>query len=155
MKSLKTRRKRFSFRDLTLYLYIRELLNYRYIFRTIKKEKETEQWKSLKLRADWVGRMYTVLNLRKEDTGEEDTVKRARVFELMSPCNNYIKKLDLWEIVFPAIEQITPQSYLVVYSPLFRTVTIIRTIKYLIALGGLIYLGVHAQNIFEYVKNLI
>lgn len=152
----KTRKRRFrirSFRTLKIYLYIREIINYIYIKRTIKKEQLTSQWQALNLRADWVGRIYTVLNIRKEDVGEEDTVKRAKVFELMLPLNNYIKKLDLHEIVFPAIEQQSDRSYLVVYSPLFRTITFFRTIKYIICLIALIYLCVFIPDIIYYIKS--
>ena len=154
----KQHKKRFrirSFRTLKIYLYIREIINYLYIRRIIKKESSTEQWQALKLRADWVGRIYTVLNIRKEDAGEEDTVKRAKVFELMLPLNNYIKKLDLHEIVFPAIEKQSDRSYLVVYSPLFRTITFFRTVKYIFWLSVFIYLCTFIPDIINFIKTLI
>jgi hypothetical protein len=142
------------FRDMKIYLYVREIINYIFIRRTIKKQLKTEQWKSLQLRADWVGRIYTVLNIRKEDVGETDTVKRAKVFELMIPVNTYIKSLDLHEIVFPAIEQISDQSYLVVYSPIFKIFTILRTLKYMLYIGALVYLSTYIPTLITLIKTI-
>ena len=145
---------RFNFRDMKLYLFIREIINYRFILSTIKKQKVSEQWNALKLRADKLGRIYTVINIRKEDVGESDMVKRSRVFEYILPINNYMRKLDLHEIVFPAIEQVTPQSYLIVYSPMFKTITVLRTLKYLIYVSLFIYIAMHIGPITSYVLNI-
>jgi len=148
-------KKRKSFRNNKVYLYLREINNYFYIQRTIKKQKETDQWVALKLRSDWIGRIYTVINIRKEDVGEEDTVKRARVFEKIIPLNSYLKKLDLHEIVYPAIEQITDRSYLIVYSPLFTTITILRTLKYLFSLTIFTILVFNYNNIKTFIQEFI
>jgi len=123
----------------TFGLYWREILYYFYIRRTIKKEKKKgDIWNTLRLRADWVGRIYTVINLRKEDVGEEDLVKRAKIADKIKPINDYLVSLDMTEIVFPAIQQLSDQSFLIVYSPIFRKFTWIRTIWYLIVLGAII-----------------
>lgn len=127
-----------SFKDRRLYRAYREIVNYFFIKRTIKKQKSTPVWQSFNLRADWVGRVYTVLNLRKEDIGDPEEVKRARLLELMIPINKYMRKLDLHEIVFPAIEKKSDRSYLIVYSPLFEHFTILYFIRICIILGGII-----------------
>jgi len=120
----------------TFYLYWREVLNYIFIKRTINKQKKLNSpWYSLNLRADWVGRIYTVVNLRKEDLGEEEMIQRVRIGDMIKPINTYLRSLDLHEIIYPAIEKISEQSYLVVYSPLLEKLTFWRTMKYLLVLG--------------------
>ncbi len=154
MKTHKTKSKKYkkTYRDWTIYLYFREILNYFYIRKIIKKEKNTETWNVLNLRSDWVGRIYTVINLRKEDLGEQDEVKRFRLGEMMKPINSYLRSLYLHEIIYPAIEQLSEQSYLIVYSPLFNKFTLLRTIKYIIVITviilGIIFGLQHGLNIF-------
>jgi len=151
---MKTKHKK-SFRNNKFYLYLREINNYFYIRKTIKKQKQSDQWYALKLRSDWIGRIYTVINLRKEDVGEEETVKRSRVFEKIVPINSYLKKLDLHEILYPAVEQLTDRSYLIVYSPLFRTITILRTLKYLFSLTIFTIFVLNYSKIKIFIQNII
>lgn len=154
MKTHKTKSKKYkkTYRDWTIYLYFREILNYFYIRKIIKKEKNTETWNVLNLRSDWIGRIYTVINLRKEDLGEQDEVKRFRLGEMMKPINSYLRSLYLHEIIYPAIEQLSEQSYLIVYSPLFNKFTLLRTIKYIIVITviilGMIFGLQYGLNIF-------
>lgn len=153
-KFKKKSKPKFSIRNYRFYLYLREINNFFYILRTIKRERLTNQWAALNLRADWVGRIYTVINLRNEDVGENDTIKRARVYEQMLPINNYIKTLDLHEIVFPAIEQQSERSYLVVYSPLFKSITFFRTLKYLFIVGIFSYVLINLPTIISFIKKM-
>ena len=98
----------------------REIANYMFILRTIDKHSSTEQWKECQLRTDMIGRIYTVINLREEDMGEMEEVKRFRVLEMMRPINVYLSDLGLQEIIIPNIEQVPDsRSYLITYTPLF------------------------------------
>jgi hypothetical protein len=108
-------------------LTIQELKNWFYIKSTIKKEKKNpdSEWHKLKLRNNWFGRIYTVVSLREEDTGEETMVQNYRAMEKMRPINDYLASLDFTEIVFPSIEKISEsRSYLIIYSPIFKNLTI-------------------------------
>lgn len=140
-----------------IYLAIREIINFAYIRRTARKNKKTAVWQSFNLRVDWVGRIYTVVNLRKEDAGDDEMIKRARLMEQMAPINKYLKTLDLHEIMFPAIEKKSDRSYLVVYSPLFTKFTILYffRILFIIALliTGIVYLNKIISGI-EWLINL-
>ncbi|MCK9575378.1 MAG: hypothetical protein WC979_00880 [Candidatus Pacearchaeota archaeon] len=127
-----------SIREYRLYLATREVINFFYIKRTARKNKNTPTWQSFGLRVDWVGRIFTVLNLRKEDVGEEEIVRRTRLLEMLSPINKYLKTLDLHEIMFPAIEKKTDRSYLIVYSPLFKEFTVLYFLRIMFILGILI-----------------
>lgn len=151
----KHKRPLFNFRNLVVYLFIRELINYFYIRKVIKREKKNNVWNSLNLRADYVGRIYTVLNLRKEDAGDDETVKRSKVFEKMLPINAYIKKLDLHEIVYPAVEKQSDRSYLVVYVPLLKYITFGRILKYIIVLFGLVYTLFKLPIIIAFVESML
>jgi hypothetical protein len=110
-----------------LQLTIRELKNWFFIKSVIKRElsKPGSQWNTLKLRSNWFGRIYTVVSLREEDTGEELMVQNWKAMEMMRPVNDYLSSLDLQELVFPSIERIEgSRSYLVVYSPIIEHLTI-------------------------------
>lgn len=107
----------------------REISNYFYLRKVLKRESRSNdpetEWNKLNLRKNWFGRIYTVISLREEDMGEEEVVRNWKAMERMRPINDYLSKLDLQEIVFPSIEQIPDsRSYLVVYSPLFRELTL-------------------------------
>ena len=146
---------RFNYKKLKSYLFFREILNYFFIRKSIRKERKSETWLKFKLNADWIGRIYVVLNLRKEDVGEEDLVKRAKIFEMMSPINLYIKKLDLHEIVFPSILKKSEQSYLIIYTPIFNYFSIIRLTKYLIFICALIWMYINTSQIISFITNLL
>jgi hypothetical protein len=119
----------------------RELQNYVFLQKTLRKEisDPTSEWQNFKLRKNWYGRIYTVVSLREEDMGEEETVKNWKAMEMMRSVNTYLTKLDLQEIIFPSIEQIPDsRSYLVVYSPLFKDLTFGWVFWRLIIISGII-----------------
>lgn len=102
---------------------LRELKNWFFIRSTIKKEKRKPDslWNQFKLRNNWFGRIYTVISLREEDTGEELMIQNWKAMEKMRPINEYLSSLDFKEIVYPSIEKIPDsRSYLIVYSPRFN-----------------------------------
>lgn len=108
-------------------LIIREIKNYFYLRKVISREMRSpdSRWKKLNLRANWYYRIYTVISLREQDMGEEEVVRNWKAMEMMRPLNEYLESLDLQEIIFPSIEPIPDsRSYLVVYSPLFRELTL-------------------------------
>lgn len=104
-----------------------EIKNYFYLRRTVKKEirNPLSDWNKLNLRVNWYGRIYTVRSLREEDMGEEELVRNWKAMEMMRPVNDYLTSLGFQEIIFPSIEQVpSTRSYLIVYSPLFKELTL-------------------------------
>lgn len=103
---------------------ITDIKNYFYIKKVIKKNIKTVEWEKYKLRADLIGRIYTVINLPPEvlyspDAPEE--IRPAYILEESKPINEYLTKLNLQEIVFPEIRPVDESiSYLIVYSPYFQ-----------------------------------
>jgi hypothetical protein len=130
-----------------LKLIYREIANYFYLQKTINNAADdpASLWNQYKLRKNWYGRIYTVVSLREEDMGEEEIVRNWKAMEIMRPINDYLRSMDLQELVFPSIEKIPDsRSYLIVYSPLFThfkfrwimtrliILTILLTISYII-----------------------
>lgn len=104
-----------------------EIKNYLYLLKTVKKEMRNplSDWGKHNLRVNWYGRIYTVRSLREEDMGEEEIVRNWKAMEMMRPINDYLTGIGLQEIIFPSIERIPDtRSYLMVYSPIFKELTI-------------------------------
>ena len=103
---------------------IKDISNYRFILKTIKKNRGTIEWDKLNLRADWIGRIYTVVNLPPEVIHSPDApqeIRPAYVLDESRPVNEYLMKLNLQEIILPAIEAVPGTlSYLIVYTPYFQ-----------------------------------
>lgn len=152
---MKIKNKIRSYKNLRIYLAVRELINYAYIIKTAKKQKTSSTWQSFGLNVDWVGRIYTVLNLRKEDAGDDEMVKRTRLLEMMMPINKYLKTLDLHEIMFPAIEKKSDRSYLIVYSPLFERFTVLYFLRVLFILAALTTCMIYLPTIITGVSWLL
>jgi len=109
----------------------KDISNYIFIRRKLMRAIKSNEWKNLGLECDWVGRVWTIINLRKEDIGEENIVKRARVIEKIKPINAFLYELEIGEIIIPAVEQKTERSYLIVYFPKFEYLTVWKAIKIL------------------------
>lgn len=106
---------------------IRDIINYRYLLRTIKQNKESVEFKKFNLRSDWIGRLYTVINLPPEvlyspDAPEE--IRPAYVLEESRPLNEYLTKLNLQEIIIPEIKPISgSNSWLIIYKPYLQKIS--------------------------------
>lgn len=116
---------------------IKDIGNYFFVRRTIKKNIDSIEWNRFKLRVDWIGRIYTVINLPPEviyspDTPEE--IRPAYVIEETRPLNEYLTKLGLQEVIIPELTPIPKSvSYLITYTPSFQRLSL-RWILYRIGL---------------------
>lgn len=142
-----------------------DINNYLYLRRIIKKNRSTIEWEKFNLRVDWIGRIYTVINLPPEvvyspDTPEE--IRPAYVLEESKPLNEYLTRLNLQEIILPSINPIPGSlSYLLTYTPYFQRLSI-RWIIYRILLlliliwlqakfGFLDWTGLQLINFYEFI----
>jgi len=140
-----------------------ELQNWFFVKRIIKKHSKTADWEKYNLRADWVGRIYTVVNpISPGDDGDTIDVLRIKYAERLKPMNIYLDSLGLGESVTPAYEQIKDtQSYVFVYTPIFRVITTWRviwisgliTIFFASRLDSLTYEGI--SYLYNGAKNLL
>jgi len=115
-----------------------EITNWFYVKRVIRKHKKTADWDKFNLRADWVGRIYTVLNpISPGDDGDTEEVLKIKYSERMRPINLYLDSLGLSESVYPAYEnpKENTKSLLIVYTPIFNVITTWKIINTFIILG--------------------
>jgi hypothetical protein len=115
-----------------IFKVLKEISLYREYLKVIKKESlDSPEWSKLRLRKDWFGRIYTVFNLPPEVTKSPDFPKYARpafVFDQIKPINEYLTKLSLQELIAPLmnpVEGTEEESFLVVYSFVFRQISIL------------------------------
>jgi hypothetical protein len=114
---------------------------YRDYLKIIKKESlNSPVWSRKNLRKDWFGRIYTVVNLPPEVIFSADLPKESRpsfVMNEIKPINDYMKSLNLQEILTLSIEEVestNAESYLVVYQYLFRELNWIWIFRFVIEL---------------------
>ena len=107
---------------------ITDIRNYFFLRRTIKKNTGSIEWEKFKLRVDWIGRIYTVVNLPPEviySPDSPDEIRPAYVLEESRPLNEYLTRLNLQEVIIPKISPIDSSiSYLIVYTPYFQRLSI-------------------------------
>jgi hypothetical protein len=126
-------------------------------FLTIVKNESlnSPQWSRLKLRRDWIGRIYTVVNLPPEVTMSRDFPREARpafVFEEIRPINEYLTKLNLHEIITPLLKPIpetNDDSFLIIYSFVFRELSWFWLIRFFIEIFLFIWLYNHLDQVTQ------
>lgn len=105
---------------------------------TKKESIDSPEWNKLKLRRDWFGRIYTVVNLPPEVTQSRDFPIEARpawVFEEIRPINEYLTRLNLQEIIAPLLRPLSEangDSFLVIYYFVFREFSWIWIFRFLL-----------------------
>ena len=84
-------------------------------------------WSKNNLRVDWIGRIYTVVNLPPEVTMAPDLPKElwpAYLIDQSKGLNEYLTSLNLHEVIIPEYKEIPDStSYLLIYYPYFRNLT--------------------------------
>ena len=107
---------------------INDIKNYLYLRKITKKEMmDSPLWVKNNLRVDWIGRIYTVVNLPPEVTMSPDLPKElwpAYLIDQSKGLNEYLTSLNLHEIIIPEYKEIPDStSYWLVYYPYFRSLT--------------------------------
>lgn len=108
---------------------IRDIRNYFFLRRVTKREMVNSPiWAKNNLRVDWIGRIYTVINLPPEVTMAPDLPRElwpAYLIDQSKGLNEYLTSLNLHEIIIPEFKEIPDStSYLLVYYPYFRDLTL-------------------------------
>jgi hypothetical protein len=107
---------------------IRDIRNYFFLRKIIKREMiNSPLWSKNNLRVDWIGRIYTVVNLPPEVTMSPDLPRElwpAYLVDQSKGLNEYLTSLNLHEIIIPEYKEIPEStSYLLIYYPYFRNLT--------------------------------
>lgn len=144
-----------------IFRVIKEIGLFREYLKVIKKESlDSPEWSRLRLRKDWFGRIYTVINLPPEVTKSPEFPKYARpsfVFDQIRPINDYLTKLRLQEIIAPLmnpIEGTDEESFLVIYNFVFRQITWLWIIRFLAEIFLVSLLIFNWSYIFTYIQSL-
>jgi len=134
-----------------------DIKNYIQLFYIINKNKRTYKWKDLNLRVDWIGRIYTVINMRKEDFGETEEIRQSKINkQLAVPVYNYLTdELNLVELLTTRLQYIDgTYSYLLYFSPIFRRLSFFYLIKTFIFIY-IVYLILNFFNVDFWIQKLI
>jgi len=127
----------------------------------IKKESlSSPKWSKLKLRKDWFGRIYTVVNLPPEVIQSRDFPYEARpayVFEEIRPINEYLTRLNLHEIIAPFLQPIKEtggDSYLVIYYFVYRELSWIWLIRFCLEMVAVGYVIKNWEEIIQLINSI-
>lgn len=96
------------------------------------------------LRVDWIGRIYTVLNLKEEAMQQPELVQQSMIFQELKPVSDILMKYGLSNEAYPTIEKISDRGYLIVLYPdndYFVLVRFLSNLTFAGIVGGLIWLG--------------
>lgn len=113
-------------------------------------------WTRLRLRHDWLGRIYTVVNLPPEVTQSRDFPVDARpayVFEEIKSVNDYLTKLNLQEIITPVLKPLPEtngDSYLVIYYFFFRHLSWLWILRFLLEVTAITFVFLKLELIITY-----
>lgn len=123
----------------------RDVKIYRDYLKIVDREaKDSPIWSRKGLRKDWFGRIYTVINLPPEVIYSMDLPKESRpsfVMNEIKPINEYLKSLNLEEIITIGLEPIegtNEESYLVVYQYVFRELSWIWIFRFILEMSLII-----------------
>ena len=146
---------------LRLFKVIKEIRLYREYLSEIKKESfDSPEWSKLRLRKDWFGRIFTVVNLPPEVTQSPDFPKYARpsfVFDQIRPINDYLTKMSLQELLAPLINPIKgtdEESYLVVYYFVFRELSLLWIARFIIEISALTLIFSYRTEILSWIVGI-
>jgi hypothetical protein len=119
---------------------IKDIKNYLDLRKIVKREAlDSPIWSKYQLRYDQLYRIYTVVNLPPEVTLSPDDPEEIRVAYVVDSTrgiNEYLTSLNLQEIIFPEFKPIKgTDSYLVIYNPFFRTLSLSWVINRILFLG--------------------
>jgi hypothetical protein len=146
---------------LRLFKVIKEIRLYREYLSTIKKESfDSPEWSKLRLRKDWFGRIFTVVNLPPEVTQSPDFPKYARpsfVFDQIRPINDYLTKMSLQELLAPLINPIKgtdEESYLVIYYFVFRELSLLWIARFIAEVTALGFIFSYRTEILSWIVGI-
>ena len=119
---------------------------YRDYLNVIKKEfGNSPIWTRKGMRIDWFGRIYTVVNIPPEVLFSTDLPKEARpsfVLNEIKPINEYFKSINIDEVITLWIDPIkgtNEESYLVVYQYIFRELSWIWILRFILEISLIIF----------------
>jgi hypothetical protein len=136
-----------------VYKDVKVYLNY---LKIIKKEfNNSPIWTRKGLRIDWFGRIYTVVNLPPEVLFSADLPREARpsfVVNEIKPINEYFKSINIVELITLWIDPVkgtNEESYLVVYQYIFRELSWIWILRFVLEISLIIFVILNRSHIIN------
>ena len=124
-----------------LFRILKEINNYFFIKKTIRKNKNSDTWKKHNLREGYFGIIYSLINLPPEVFESEEQYYQLYVIEQLKPINEYLASLNLQEVVTLKIDnkcnkELGEYAFGVKYIPLFRDLSLGWCVKWLSIILG-------------------
>ncbi len=105
------------------------------------------------LRVDWIGRIYTVVNIPEEVANNNQYVKEAFVLQQLRPFNEILLNVGLADYAVPELRNITEpgtNAFLVLLYPELNNISIWKFFWNVIKLVGIIWLIKILYNVIAY-----
>ena len=158
------------FKPFTYWVELYREIRIFYIFRKVAYEHEKMLEEEHKLRVDWLGRIYGVINIPEEVEGAATQIQEAYVLQAITNYGKVMLKIGLADVMYPEIEKIPGSpAYLVVLWPEYEALSFWRIIGNIIRTGIIVtalyflirviiknfdYLSQYASSTFEALKTI-
>lgn len=113
-----------------------------FIFRKVAFENKKMLENEHKLRVDWLGRIYGVINIPEEVEGAAQQIQEAYVLQAITNYGKVMLQIGLADVQYPEIDKIPgAAAYLVVLWPEYEALTFWRIIGNLIRTSIIVVLA--------------
>ena len=139
----------------------KDISNYLYIGRVIRKNKDTEEWKKLNLRVGYFNTIYMIVNLPPEVFEAPEDLHKLYILGEISKVSDYFTKLNLLEIVSAEQEKIDRvdgmsegqrvDAYLITFPPIIKELNLWVIMQWVLVAGLICW----AQARFELAQNCV
>jgi len=113
------------------------------------------------MRVDWLGRVYTIINMPEEVINNQEMIQQGWVIQQLGPLNEILMKLGVNDYAYPEISKVpNANAYLIVMYPEIDTLNPWRILWNILGLGiitVLLVLGYRlllSSGLIGYVKSL-
>ena len=126
-----------------------------WIFKKTAKENQELLNSEFKLRVDWLGRIYGVVNLPEEVQTASGEIQQAFVLNKITKFGDLMLNIGLADMVYPQIQKLNPISYLVILWPTFDYLSILPIISNIIKSAFVGFLGFLIFKLFSVNQHLL
>lgn len=115
------------------------------------------------MRVDWLGRIYTVINMPEEIANNQQVVQEGWVLSQLQPMNAILDKVGVADVIFPEMSKIPENgtaAYLIAMYPEFTDISLWKFLWNLILYTGFYFIIkviiklIPWTPIYEFISNL-
>ena len=127
------------------------MLKYRKIANSMSKELN-----EVGCRVDWLGRIYTVVNIKEEFRSQPDIVQQSIVFQALAKPNEVLLKNGLSDVTYPEIVKIKDSAgYLVIMYPENDNLNLVSFLVNSVLTGGVVYGLTWIPALIRWIQTLV